>query len=136
MDSEQAFMQMRRTMIQETKIQQQMQHDLQKQNRRLLERLVQPARTSSQVGRLTNQVNSFRQNSLQYGDQAETKRKAHKAFSSHFLSKLFARKFGDNWIRHRDNFVHYCQGWEIPEPNFPDYLKEMLKGEHLTSSKI
>lgn len=65
-----------------------------------------------------------------------TKRKARKPFPSNFSSKLFAGKYGENWPWNRDNFVEYCNEWEITEFKFPYYLKETLKGTHLTSLKI
>ena len=43
------------------------------------------------------------------------RRKARKAFSSHFAKKLFAGRFGDNWKHHKENFLTYCEEWEVEE---------------------
>lgn len=48
-----------------------------------------------------------------------------------FSSKLFAGKFGDNWYRHQENFIKYCEELAITESEFPDDLKETFKGDAL-----
>lgn len=131
MDRDQIFIQLLRTMVEQNKVQHQMQEDLQRQNSRLLDRIVSPTACQAQDNRIDEPSNPQRPFSANYGDPNDTRRKARKAFSSHFSSKLFSGKFGDNWIRHRDNFIQYCQEWEIPETRFSDFLKETLRGDEL-----
>lgn len=131
MDHEQAFMQMLRTMIEKTRIQQHMQQEAHKMNTKLLERLVPPSTVPNQDNRVPAPLDTQHSYNQPYNNANETRRKARKAFSSHFSSKLFTGKFGDNWHRHCEDFVDYCQEWEIPQEKYPDYLKETLKGDAL-----
>lgn len=44
---------------------------------------------------------------------------------------MFFGKFGDSWIGHHDKFVTYSGEWDLPESDYPDYLKETLSGDVL-----
>lgn len=131
LDSDQVFLQLMRMMVDQNKVQHEIHREVQRQNNALIERLAQSASISPHDSRLAAGVYHDRHDSGDYDKQKETVRKARKAFSSHFASKLFSGRFGDDWNRHCDDFVQYCGEWDIPEHKYADYLRETVRGDAL-----
>lgn len=116
-------------MIDHNKTQHEIQREAQRQNARLMERIMQSVSATVQDNRLTSTAEGARPSVVHQSDPEEVVGKARKAFSSHFSSKLFSGKFGDDCQLHCEEFMDYCADRDIEESKFPDYIRHTVKGD-------
>lgn len=127
-DREQIFLQLMLVMIDQNRTQQEIQREVPRQNAGLMEKLTQPSLARVQDSRLPSTAEDARPSYVHQSDHKKVVRKSRKAFLSHFSFKVFSGKFGDDWVLHCVEFTEYWADWNIPESNFPDYVRHTVKG--------